>query len=989
MNLEVDRSAITLLEGQTDIGLRNPSEEGYPQQPDLLKIAHFMAINNANISSFNRKEVVDAIKEGKNVTKIRDVFYTPDEYGLYIPEKDRIEVSLQIETNKLFELIEKRDKRLREIEILKQYLNNPRNNGRPHDLKSIEGQIESLKKRLQNLNSVLRRELMDNNPPPQPEPTVDKFAHLFRGLSDIEDHDNGKDSLPPGVTAGIVVAGAIGLTNSKLRKGAYVATAIATASGLVLSACQPQPPAIVQQEQGDATQDPLVHDGNKPTVTFVSENPTSEPSPSPTPITYKIAEGGEKGIGIEIYGKEDPDTGLKESLGSIKLYDVEGNVIKEISDDVYNEIGNQLDSLNGQVYLTNLSGIVSKAGEITWKVVGGDKTYPPGTYIQLIKKDNGYDLRFHTLEGATHDLNQFRNENGRSLTKEEIEKNIEEHLQIFPDTLKLTVNEKGEIEVIVIKEGKVIGGVDENGNWSRVKMFEISKDGKTIWIWDKGLPAEGKNPRISPAMVLDQENSKLLQAHGGIIKNDGIKEIGDGLYEFTMNDGTVIGVQVKDGKVTLIAKEREKQEFYHFEPVEGTDQDIRDINYSIISRIAGGEYSVQAKDLLSRSLKLSNGARVLLSKEIYENLLSQIPEGELSNMTPQELNKEIAKLAGQSEWAETLEYFTNKENINKGLGRNYLSLQSGLTFFILPDGTIACFGEFPESGGFVQTLAILNKKQKGNDTEYTRQGLSKDQLLESYLSKRDRSIPVDFIWSEKLNRLVKTDGYIATSYFDTETSSWKKVEPSQMRDYKVLTPEQEKEYIKYQLHHYEASYNKGQPYIFNDQITSERYPQTFILKGGKNGFDDGMANQLLESLEFILDNSETARKYYLEKGEVRYIANSPKKTMPINYSLNMRFTSMPTNVGNIYGFVFCQEMIRENNATTDIKPATIFFILHEMLRIIDSQLYSNQEEHDQRVFKLTTKILEELKASGHLSEGELRVIYDKHNFSKTYMNISN
>lgn len=436
--------------------------------------------------------------------------------------------------------------------------------------------------------------------------------------------------------------------------------------------------------------------------------PTFVVEPSPTPTPAIVVEPSPTPLPAPRYERAD---------GAIVARDAAGNPVSAVAEDVREKIDREAGLIagSGRASGLGLSCHVSASGGVMWAVTDGDEDLPAGSLLELVEREGETEIRYHTLVGATHDLNQFRDADDEAFN----EKDVPESLKVIPNKLELVESNTGEFEVQVIQttadsdgteQDEIIGYVDEQGDWARKQIFEIGKDGKTLWIWDKGQPATNDTPRISPAMVLDQEGSELLQAHGGVRD---IRELDNGLYEFTMNDGSVIGAQEKDDKLTLIAKEVEKQEFYHFEPVEGTDQDIKDIKYSITSRIAGGEYSVQTEDLLPRSLKLPNGARVLLSKEIYANLLSQIPEEKLSIMTPLELNEEIAKLAGQSEWAETLSHFTDLTKKGGELkDKDFLIIGSKAGFFILPNGFIVDFDTFKQ-GKFGRTPFVILRRGLG------------------------------------------------------------------------------------------------------------------------------------------------------------------------------------------------------------------------------------------------------------------------------------
>ncbi|OQA46089.1 MAG: hypothetical protein BWY52_00973 [Chloroflexi bacterium ADurb.Bin325] len=343
-------------------------------------------------------------------------------------------------------------------------------------------------------------------------------------------------------------------------------------------------------------------------------------------------------------------------------------------------------------------------------------------------------------------------------------------------------------------------------------------------------------------------------------------------------------------------------------------------------------------------------------------------------MTPEESHKRISELAGSSEWAETLKYFTDKNNANT-LGRNLLNIGPTAKLFISPDGSIIDFDLLPDRNGQSTIVTVLQKKTNGNETKYLRTGPSEEHLREYYLSKRVGQILIDILWSEKLNKLILTDGYVATSYFDPETNSWKKVEPSQMQDYKVLSPEQEENYIIDQLKTKKATYNSAQ-YEFTDYISTSEYPQTFILVGGENGFTEEFANQIKQTLKWLLDKSPTFRKNYLES-DIRFIARPTSN--PEDY------LSWPTNIGRIYGY----ELSTDRFFGYDITQRKVLLPLnlaHEISRIAKIQEGVSGEEHDKAVYKDQGEIVNEILT--YFTKEEQKALLFFHEGDATYMNLS-
>ncbi len=430
------------------------------------------------------------------------------------------------------------------------------------------------------------------------------------------------------------------------------------------------------------------------------------------------------------------------------------------------------------------------------------------------------------------------------------------------------------------------------------------------------------------------------------------------------------GREAVEGTPTLsVPPAPESMEFIHFEPI----TDISKIKNSIIYKIAGGKY-IQIDDLVPRIIQMDNGASVTLSEAIYSELLSQIPKTDLENMTPEESHKRISELAGSSEWAETLKYFTDKNNANT-LGRNLLNIGPTAKLFISPDGSIIDFDLLPDRNGQSTIVTVLQKKTNGNETKYLRTGPSEEHLREYYLSKRVGQILIDILWSEKLNKLILTDGYVATSYFDPETNSWKKVEPSQMQDYKVLSPEQEENYIIDQLKTKKATYNSAQ-YEFTDYISTSEYPQTFILVGGENGFTEEFANQIKQTLKWLLDKSPTFRKNYLES-DIRFIARPTSN--PEDY------LSWPTNIGRIYGY----ELSTDRFFGYDITQRKVLLPLnlaHEISRIAKIQEGVSGEEHDKAVYKDQGEIVNEILT--YFTKEEQKALLFFHEGDATYMNLS-
>ena len=223
--------------------------------------------------------------------------------------------------------------------------------------------------------------------------------------------------------------------------------------------------------------------------------------------------------------------------------------------------------------------------------------------------------------------------------------------------------------------------------------------------------------------------------------------------------------------------------------------------------------------------------------------------------------------------------------------------------------------------------------------------------------------------------VTSVDDYRATSYFDPETSSWKEVKPEQMRDYKILSPEQEENYIRDQLKTRKATYNSA-PYEFTGYISTSEYPQTFILVGGENGFTEEFANLIQQTLKWLIDKSPTFRKNYLES-DIRFIARPTNN--PNNY------LSRPTNIGGIYGY----ELSTDRFFGYDITQREVLLPLnlaHEITRVAKIQQGVPGKEHDKAVYKDQGEIVNEILP--YFTKEEQKALLFFHEADATYMNLS-
>lgn len=262
----------------------------------------------------------------------------------------------------------------------------------------------------------------------------------------------------------------------------------------------------------------------------------------------------------------------------------------------------------------------------------------------------------------------------------------------------------------------------------------------------------------------------------------------------------------------------------------------------------------------------------------------------------------------------------------------------------------------------------LRRKQTDSGTEYTRSELSYNQLVDMF---DDEQASIYYRYSDKSGKLVKTDGYLEFSNYDTGTNTWTKLEPPE----KILSPEQEEKYIIDQLRTKIATYNDAQ-YKFTDYISTSEYPQTFILVGGENGFTEEFANLIQQTLKWLIDKSPTFKKNYLES-DIRFIARPTSN--PENY------LSWPTNIGRIYGY----ELSTDRFFGYDITQREVLLPLnlaHEITRVTKIKQGVPGKEHDKAVYKDQGEIVNEILP--YFTKEEQKTLLFFHKADATYMNLS-
>ncbi|QLQ05846.1 MAG: hypothetical protein HZY76_07095 [Anaerolineae bacterium] len=155
-------------------------------------------------------------------------------------------------------------------------------------------------------------------------------------------------------------------------------------------------------------------------------------------------------------------------------------------------------------------------------------------------------------------------------------------------------------------------------------------------------------------------------------------------------------------------------------------------------------------------------------------------------MTTEEIHQRVAQLVSASHWAETLKAMDNKENA-KTPGKYFTTNESQILIF--SNDLIWIFGLSP-----IDTRINGRISSNGHYTGFTMKNRKSMGLINNHSNDY-----LDVRFDDKRGIMVVCDKYLITWYFDPETSSWKEVKPEQMRDYKILSPEQEERYIKEKL----------------------------------------------------------------------------------------------------------------------------------------------------------------------------------------------
>ncbi|QLQ05922.1 MAG: hypothetical protein HZY76_07545 [Anaerolineae bacterium] len=222
--------------------------------------------------------------------------------------------------------------------------------------------------------------------------------------------------------------------------------------------------------------------------------------------------------------------------------------------------------------------------------------------------------------------------------------------------------------------------------------------------------------------------------------------------------------------------------------------------------------------------------------------------------------------------------------------------------------------------------------------------------------------------------VTSVDDYRATSYFDPETNSWKKVESGQIRNYKIISPEQEEKYILDQLQ------ARNQDSLKYEYYKTDQNPPIFILVGGTYGFTDNQALILKKQIDRLLA-SPIGQKYFIGSGlEARYIEN-------IN-ALRYDYLSSYTNIrSNIYGISIKSSNLFFNRSQDDINIFAMYIYIHESLRIKYQLLYEKQDNDS--LFDEQWVIIQEIIESGILNDKEKEILRGQHIFDANFNKVTN
>ncbi|QLQ06686.1 MAG: hypothetical protein HZY76_11980 [Anaerolineae bacterium] len=86
-----------------------------------------------------------------------------------------------------------------------------------------------------------------------------------------------------------------------------------------------------------------------------------------------------------------------------------GNPVSAVAEDVREKIDREAGTIagSGRASGLGLSCHVSASGGVMWAVTDGDEDLPAGSLLELVEREGETEIRYHTLAGATYDLNQF------------------------------------------------------------------------------------------------------------------------------------------------------------------------------------------------------------------------------------------------------------------------------------------------------------------------------------------------------------------------------------------------------------------------------------------------------------------------------------------------------------------------------------------------------------------------------------------------------
>ena len=292
--------------------------------------------------------------------------------------------------------------------------------------------------------------------------------------------------------------------------------------------------------------------------------PTPAPPPSPTPgtaptVVVEPSPTPTPAIVVEPSPTPLPAPRYERADGAIVVRDAAGNPVSAVAEDVREKIDREAGLIagSGRASGLGLSCHVSASGELMWAVTDGDEDLPAGSLLELVEREGETEIRYHTLAGATHDLNQFEG--------------IDEapyDWKVRPTELLLDEDTEGNtvVKAIIRKKDprtkketiEVVGEVNtETGDWERSNKVAYTKtknEDKTetgiVWIWTPRSETEGgmiESPSMRPYMALTGNEKFYVDDHGGV-KDIEVSE-----------DGQTVLVLRDDSKVRVVEDENTRR----------------------------------------------------------------------------------------------------------------------------------------------------------------------------------------------------------------------------------------------------------------------------------------------------------------------------------------------------------------------------------------------------------------------------------------------